>query len=131
MEIPSCSSIVTSSFFVLAGFGCEASSINFADKRAVRSVSTGPKTRLFNLELLAFMLLALDPFAMSKEVLLFFVKRSSVEVKLCSQFNAYRRKYFAHISITKEKPKSGGFESLHFSTTLPQITTIHVNSSLP
>lgn len=47
----------------LAGFGCEASSTSFAESRAVRSVSIGPKTLLLSFELFAFLELALAPLA--------------------------------------------------------------------
>ena len=58
--IPSWISIGTSSFFL----GCAASSRSFAESLSVRAVSTGPKTRLFNLALFAFLVLARAPFAM-------------------------------------------------------------------
>lgn len=68
---PSPPSIATSSFLAVlgVGLGCEANSRSFAESRAVRSVSTGPKTRLFNFELFAFMVLALDPFAIVNDFL--------------------------------------------------------------
>lgn len=46
------------------GFGCDASSSNFADRRSVRAFSTGPKTLALSLELLVFLTLDLAPLAM-------------------------------------------------------------------
>ena len=53
-------SIIISSLFL----GCCASSRSFAESRCVRASSTGPKTLLFRVALLAFLVLARAPFAM-------------------------------------------------------------------
>jgi hypothetical protein len=59
-DLLSSTSINTSSFF---GLGCDANSKSFAESLSVLAVSTGPKTRLFNLALFAFFVLARAPFA--------------------------------------------------------------------
>lgn len=64
------------------GFGCEASSINLADRRAVLSVSTGPKTFFFSLWLFDLVLLALCDLAILKTARVAVKRRSKGLVKV-------------------------------------------------